>query len=77
MIYWIVRALTLSVATRLTRRASPKPELLGLGPNFYNPKEITTRQARTRLTRNPSRVGPKPDGPARLTSLPKCMIVRT
>ena len=64
MIYLIVRALTLSVATRLTRRASLEPELLGLGPNLYNPKEITTRQVRTRLTRNPNRIGPKPDGPA-------------
>ena len=61
--------LILSVATRLTRRASPKPELLGLGLNFYNPKEFTTRLARTRLTRNPSRAGPKPGGLARLTSL--------
>ena len=61
--------LILSVATRLTRWTSPKPELLGLGLNLYNPKEITTRLARTRLTRNPSKVGRKSNGPARLTSL--------
>ena len=63
--------LILSVATRLTRWASPKPELelLGLWLNFYNPKEITTRLARTRLTRNPNRVGPKSGGLAQLTSL--------
>ena len=31
--------LILSVATRLTRWASPKPELLELGLNFYNSKK--------------------------------------
>ena len=61
--------LILSVATRLTHWASPKPNLLGLELNFYNLKEITTRLTRTRLTRNPNRVGPKPDGLTRLTSL--------
>ena len=61
--------LILSIATRLTRWASSKPELLGLGSNFYNPKEITTQLARIQLTRNPSRASPKPDELARLTSL--------
>ena len=60
--------LILSVATRLARWASPEPELLGLGLNFYNPKKITTRLARTQLTRNPNRVDPKPGGLTRLTS---------
>ena len=31
--------LILSAATRLTRWANPKPDLLGLGLNFYNPKK--------------------------------------
>ncbi|XP_042051239.1 (13S,14R)-1,13-dihydroxy-N-methylcanadine 13-O-acetyltransferase AT1-like isoform X1 [Salvia splendens] len=71
LVVQIDRVLIFSVATRLTRWASPIPELLGLGLNFYNPKERTTRFARTRLTRNPNRDDPKPDGPTRLTSLLK------
>ena len=54
--------LILSAATQLTRWAIPKPDLLGPGLNLYNPKENTTRLARTQLTRNPKGLARNPTG---------------
>ena len=45
--------LILSVVTRLTRWANPKPKLLGQGSNFYNPKKNHNPINPLRLTRNP------------------------